>query len=252
VFRGDLRRSVIFGRHDLVQDAPISRLDLLVCRNALMYFNAELQSRILLRFHFGLGSPGYLFLGKAEMLLAHADLFRPFDFQHRMFEKIPRPTMRERFVVLSNNSGRHADHPRLIVDEPTLAELAIDAWPDACMIVDRQGNLAQINAQARMKFRLLPADVGRPLSDFPISTVPVELGPRIAQAIRFQSPVIVKDVSFQNESGDLEMVDVRVTPLGPARRPLGVCITYRSTHGATRPIPDDPKTSSDLSSEGGK
>src|SRR5207249_3297010 len=49
-----LRRGVIFGRHDLVQDAPISRIDLLVCRNTLMYFNAEAQSRILARFHFAL------------------------------------------------------------------------------------------------------------------------------------------------------------------------------------------------------
>ena len=54
MFRGDLRRTVIFGRNDLVQDAPISRLDLLVCRNTLMYFNAEAQAKILNRFHFAL------------------------------------------------------------------------------------------------------------------------------------------------------------------------------------------------------
>src|SRR5438552_17951294 len=79
VFRTDLRRSVIFGRHDLVQDAPISRLDLLACRNTLMYFNAETQANILQRFHFALNgntdsSNGFLFLGRAEMLLSHADL----------------------------------------------------------------------------------------------------------------------------------------------------------------------------------
>jgi two-component system, chemotaxis family, CheB/CheR fusion protein len=51
VFRKDLRRSVIFGRNDLVQDAPISRIDLIVCRNTLMYFNAETQAKILGRFH---------------------------------------------------------------------------------------------------------------------------------------------------------------------------------------------------------
>ena len=51
VFLPDLRRSIIFGRHDLIQDAPISRLDLLVCRNTLMYFNAETQGKILNRFH---------------------------------------------------------------------------------------------------------------------------------------------------------------------------------------------------------
>ena len=50
MFRADLRRSVIFGRHDLTQDAPISRLDLLICRNTIMYFNSEVQARILSRF----------------------------------------------------------------------------------------------------------------------------------------------------------------------------------------------------------
>ena len=71
-FRKDLRRAVIFGRNDLVQDAPISRIDLLVCRNTLMYFNAETQARILRRLHFALRDDGFLFLGKAEMLLTHA------------------------------------------------------------------------------------------------------------------------------------------------------------------------------------
>ena len=77
VFRKDLRRSVIFGRNDLVQDAPISRIDLLVCRNTLMYFNAETQARILGRFHFALADGGVLFLGKAEMLLSHGRAVRP-------------------------------------------------------------------------------------------------------------------------------------------------------------------------------
>ena len=72
VFRKDLRRAVIFGRNDLVQDAPISRIDLLVCRNTLMYFNAETQARILRRFHFALDDDGVLFLGKSEMLITHA------------------------------------------------------------------------------------------------------------------------------------------------------------------------------------
>ena len=57
-FRKDLRRSVIFGRNDLVQDTPISKIDLLACRNALMYFNAETQARILSRLHFALAQSG--------------------------------------------------------------------------------------------------------------------------------------------------------------------------------------------------
>jgi two-component system CheB/CheR fusion protein len=83
---------VIFGRNDLVQDAPISRIDLLVCRNTLMYFNAETQARILSRLHFALADAGVLFLGKAEMLLSHGALFLPVDLKRRTFRKAPGPT----------------------------------------------------------------------------------------------------------------------------------------------------------------
>ncbi len=88
IFRPDLRRSIIFGRHDLVQDAPISHLDLLICRNTLMYFNTETQGKVLARFHFALKDTGYIFLGRAELLLTHASLFTPFNLKCRIFAKI--------------------------------------------------------------------------------------------------------------------------------------------------------------------
>jgi two-component system CheB/CheR fusion protein len=75
VFDKDLRRSVIFGRHNLVADAPISRIDLLVCRNTLMYLNAETQAQVLNNLHFALNDDGYLLLGKAEMLFTKQKSF---------------------------------------------------------------------------------------------------------------------------------------------------------------------------------
>ena len=90
MFRQGPAPAVIFGRHDLVQDPPISRVDLLVCRNTLMYFNAETQARILASFHFALRDDGFLFLGKSEMLLTHAHLFVPVDLKRRVFAKSPR------------------------------------------------------------------------------------------------------------------------------------------------------------------
>jgi two-component system CheB/CheR fusion protein len=98
-FRKDLRRSVIFGRNDLVQDAPISRNDLVVCRNTLMYLNADTQTHILRRFHFALADRGLLFLGKAEMLLSHGDLFTPIDLQRRVFPEGAETSRAQRFDV---------------------------------------------------------------------------------------------------------------------------------------------------------
>ena len=88
VFRKELRRSVIFGRNDLVQDAPISHVDVLTCRNTLMYLNAETQGQILNRMNFSLRPDGILFLGKAEMLLSPSAYFRPVELKRRFFRKV--------------------------------------------------------------------------------------------------------------------------------------------------------------------
>ena len=88
VFRKDLQQSVVFGRNDLIKDAPISRIDLLVCRNSIMYFDAPTQGRIVSRFFSALNDGGYLFLGRAEALLTHANMFAPVDLKRRIFLKV--------------------------------------------------------------------------------------------------------------------------------------------------------------------
>src|SRR5207248_4223259 len=105
VFRRDLRRCVIFGRNDLVRDAPISRVDLLVCRNTLMYFTAETQAQVLGRFHFALAKEGVLMLGKSEMLITHADLFTPVELKRRIFRKVLRSTGPDRMRVCASDAA---------------------------------------------------------------------------------------------------------------------------------------------------
>lgn len=105
IFHKDLLRAVIFGRNDLVKDAPISRVDLLVCRNTLMYLNAETQRNVLGRLNFALAPQGTLFLGHAEMLLSHGDRFTPLesetpDFPQGGGQSFRRGALRSRGSVL--------------------------------------------------------------------------------------------------------------------------------------------------------
>ena len=85
----DLRKAVIFGRHNIVHDAPISRIDLLVCRNLLIYLETETQNQVLPRLHYALVDDGCLFLGKAETQLARSKLFEPINMKQRLFRKVP-------------------------------------------------------------------------------------------------------------------------------------------------------------------
>ena len=107
--RRDLRRAVIFGRHDLVQDAPISHVDLLVCRNTLMYFNADSQGRILARFSLSLRPAGYLLLGRGEMLFSHGAMFMPVDLKRRLFRTVSKPDRRDRLLFLPQTEGVTVD-----------------------------------------------------------------------------------------------------------------------------------------------
>jgi two-component system CheB/CheR fusion protein len=208
-FRPDLRRSVIFGRHDLVQDAPISRLDLLVCRNTLMYFTAEAQKRILIRLHYGLADNGFLFLGRAEMLLTHADLFAPLDLRHRVFTKVPHPNMRDRLLAMAPDREDAAiNYDR----EFRLRDLVLDTSPVAQITLDADSVVLMANTAAREMFGVASKDLGRRLQDLELSYRPVELRSRLEQAQRDRAPVSVADVE-RHSDGSLQYLEVVVTPL---------------------------------------
>lgn len=224
-FRTDLRRSVIFGRHDLVQDAPISRLDLLICRNTLMYFNSETQGRILARFHFALKPEGAIFLGKAEMLLTHTSLFTPINLQHRIFSKVSSVTMRERLLVLAQNGDQEAGS-RLAV-QVRLRDAAFNASSTPQIVVDFHGHLMMANHVARNTFGINPKDLGCPLQDLEISYRPLELRSLIETVYTEQQPKQLKDVPRSLPDGTTQFLDVQLIPLREDDSDLiGVSISF--------------------------
>jgi len=82
-----LRDMIVFARHNLVSDPPFLRLDLVSCRNVLIYFDAPLQAKVLQTFHFGLIKECYLFLGRSESVAQAEQLFAPIDRRERLFRK---------------------------------------------------------------------------------------------------------------------------------------------------------------------
>jgi two-component system, chemotaxis family, CheB/CheR fusion protein len=210
-FRKDLRRSVIFGRNDLVQDAPISHVDLLLCRNTLMYFNAETQSRILGRLHFALNPDGLLFLGKAEMLLSHGQLFAPVDLSRRFFRKRDARPAAERRVppAVARAGGLGSGEGEM----SRLRREAMLAAPTAQLALDAEGRLAMVNRSAERALGVDSRDVGRPIQDLEISYRPVELRTALTEARAGRSPVQVRAVERRRPGQEPDVFDVQVVPL---------------------------------------
>ena len=222
-FRRDLRRAVIFGRNDLVQDAPISRIDLLVCRNTLMYFNAETQSRILRRFHFALDDDGMLVLGKSEMLITHADLFRPTDIKRRIFHKVVRPTMRDRVRVMATDLAS----PPSTSTADTLRESAYDLTSGAQVVIGRDGTLAMANDRARRMLGLSAKDIGRDFHDLDLSYRPVELRARVERIAEDRQPIVMEGVKWRSPAGQERILDVRMVPVVSDGELLGTAVNYQ-------------------------
>jgi two-component system, chemotaxis family, CheB/CheR fusion protein len=206
-FRTDLRRAVIFGRHDLVQDAPISRIDLLVSRNTLMYFDAVTQERILANFHFALQEEGFLFLGRSEVLVARSALFAAVDLRRRVFIKVPSTVVRDRAVP----------RPRVLDEsEPengiAVREAAFESAPLSQIVVDRGGHLAAANMQARLQFGLGQREIGSLLQDLELSYRPVELRSKIEQAYGERHTITIREVEWHT-GPDVRYLDITVQPL---------------------------------------
>ncbi len=225
IFRKDLRRAVIFGRHDLVQDAPISRVDLLSCRNTLMYFNADAQSKILVHFHFALNDKGVLFLGKSEMLLTHTNIFTPLDLKRRLFVKAPRLNLRDRLLILAHNN--HESDATTIANHVRIREAAFETSRVAQIVMDQNGMLVLANQQARAQFGIIPKDIGRPFKDLEVSYQPAELRSRIEQAYAERQLVTLEEVEWPITLKDIRYLDILIMPLiSDLGTILGVSVTF--------------------------
>jgi two-component system CheB/CheR fusion protein len=233
-FRSDLRRAVVFGRHDLVRDPPISRVDLVLARNVLMYFNPQLQAKIVGDFHFALREDGYLFVGKSEMLLARSRLFVPVELKHRLFSKVPSAALRAP-RALPSADGRVAAPAE---QARRLGEAGFESVPVAHLVADPGGRLVLANSQARRLFGIGLTDLGRPLRDLELSFRPLELRARIDEVLKDHQPVAVREVEWAT-AGRSTWFDVQFAAVAGLDGTLaGVAVTftdvsrYRRLHDA--------------------
>jgi len=160
-----IRSMTVFGAHDLAQRAPFPRIDLCTCRNVLIYFTRELQTRALQLFAFSLRDGGFLVLGKAESTNPLAEFFRPVNdslkIYQRQGERILIPPSRIREAAVDPTAGRHALKPS-VHDVPTFARphearpslnevvgALVATSPIGLVVVDRRYDIVSINSAAR-------------------------------------------------------------------------------------------------------
>ena len=224
-FRRDIRRWCIFGSHNLTQAPPLSHIDLLVCRNVLIYFTSELQDRILTRFHYSIREDGCLFLGRSESLLARSRLFIPVHLKWRIFQRTP-AAFRQAAAVLPEAPAQQPAAARAEAAAPgNRAQRALETLPAAVFLIDMSDTILSWNPAAETMFDIpIASALARKFRDLDASYRVEGLRARIEDVKARHAATRMADVTFTRRNGELVHADITIAPLFEAYRLIGVLV----------------------------
>ncbi|HSF39934.1 MAG TPA: chemotaxis protein CheB, partial [Thermoanaerobaculia bacterium] len=217
----EIRELCLFSTHNLIADPPFSRLDLISCRNLLIYLESDLQKKIVSLFHYALRPGGYLFLGPSESVGARPELFRTLDKKHRIFQSkdtIPRPPVSFPLTERGVRFGlRPPEEPRgAPVRERNAARafetVLLESYAPACVVVNEGGSIVYFSPRTG---RYLEPPAGAPsLNIFDMARKGLRLDLRTAlhKAAATHIVAVHEDVVFE-AGGQAQRVNLIVRPL---------------------------------------
>ena len=163
--RKEIREMVVFAVQSVIKDPPFTRLDLLTCRNLLIYLEPELQERLVPIFHYALRPGGVLCLSPSESIGSHGELFETLDRRLNIYRA--RPTVASRRAVISSRLSWTTDRAGaalpVVVSKPretAAADLArrtlLQAFAPASVLTDLQGDILYVHGETGRFLRLAP------------------------------------------------------------------------------------------------
>ncbi len=219
--RKEIREMCVFSPHSLVKDPPFSRLDLISCRNLLIYFESDLQKRLLPLFHFALNPGAYLFLGPSENVAIRSELFQAVDAKNRIFQRkaalLKSPVCPPSFErshpspmqhIQSAHIGPAKDHSAT----RTIERVLLEEYAPASVVVNEHGDTLFFSGHTG---RFLEHQAGAPttkLLDLARGNLRLELRTALQQAISSRQEVARRNIAIKVGKFDLH-IDLIIRPL---------------------------------------
>jgi two-component system, chemotaxis family, CheB/CheR fusion protein len=213
----ELREICLFTNHSFIKDPPFSRLDLISCRNVMIYLGADLQQKMIPLFHYALRPGGYLFLGPSEGISSHPDLFRTVDKKHRIFQK--KETIQRPAITLpladtgapSFSGGKQRATEGLTVPKQ-LERIILQRYGPACAVVRENGDAIYFSGEIGSYLQPASGTPDNNVINMAREGLRVPLRTALHKAVSGHERVIQKDVSVR-KNGGVSLVDLTVEPI---------------------------------------
>ncbi len=213
----EVRELCMFSPHNLIGDPPFSRLDLISCRNLLIYFGPHLQKKVIPLFHYALRSNGYLFLGPSENISTHRELFSPVNAKFRISQRRATAISSAALVGGAGNSRGSARHlmPEAIA-EPDLYQLMqrmlLDEFSPKAVIATDDGQILSASGEMDRYLTVTEGTFQNNVVRLARPGLRVGLRAALSEAIKSRRKVVHDKVSVQTEAG-FQRVQVTVQPM---------------------------------------
>jgi two-component system CheB/CheR fusion protein len=205
--RKEIREMVVFALQSVIKDPPFTRLDLLSCRNLLIYLEPDLQDRLMPVFHYALRPGGVLCLSPSESIGNHLDLFEPIDRKLSLYRT--KPSLASRRALLSSRIawapesrtpevGAVSTRPR----EGSVAELArralLQAFAPASVVTELNGDILYVHGETGPYLRLAPGQPTHNILDMARDGLQLELREALQQVTAAGVPMLEREITLRD------------------------------------------------------
>jgi two-component system CheB/CheR fusion protein len=220
----EVRDLCVFSAHDILRDPPFSRMDLISCRNLLIYFNAQAQRQMFPVFRYALKTHGFLFLGMSESIRRFTDLFAPVDKTHCLFQaRDIGPETRMPFVAHGwrpTSFGIHlprADSARSGSQlRQSVESRVLDQFAPPHVVVTDEGDIVYFSSRTGKWLEASPGAPNRQLLPMARKGLRLELRGALREAIEMRRAVKRRNLKVESEDGGAELISLIVEPLSDA------------------------------------
>ncbi|MBZ9936972.1 PAS domain-containing protein [Mesorhizobium sp. BR1-1-16] len=217
----ELRELCVFSPHSVIRDPPFSRMDMVSCRNLLIYFGPDIQNRVMPTFHYALKPGGYLFLGTSESIGHHTELFTTIEKKNRIFqarERLSSPPQlsallaEPRLAAHEDASGlkrRHSASPlRQVVEMQVL-----ERFSPAHVVVNGEGEVVYYSSRTGRFLEAAQGAPSRQILSMAKKGLRLDLRAALRQAVETKATAIRKNVVLDGETEQSQQIDLTVEPL---------------------------------------
>lgn len=217
----EVRELCIFSPHSLIRDPPFSRMDLVSCRNLLIYFGPEVQNRVIPTFHYALKPGGYLFLGTSESISQHGRLFGTLDKRNRIFQAREHATAVYRTQIMNSDgrvspqlADRDSGRIRVLPLRQSVEAQVLEKFSPAHVVVDGKGNVVYYSSRTG---RFLEPPQGAPspqIFTMARKGLRLDLRSALSEAITSRKTVVRDTIIIDEDNGQNLQITLTIEPLG--------------------------------------